>query len=49
MVRDATGNRKLGKSKATSRIQGIVALTISIGVAQSEMKVAEPEFQMFFR
>ena len=48
MVRDAAGNRKLDKSKATSRIDGMVALAIALGVAQSEVKAAEPEHQIFF-
>ncbi len=34
VVRDAAGNRKLDKSKATSRIDGIVALAMALGVAQ---------------
>ena len=45
VVRDAAGNRKLDKSKATSRIDGVVALTMALGVAQGEVKPA-PLYQI---
>ncbi len=45
VVRDAAGNRKLDKSKATSRIDGMVALAMALGVAQAEVK-PEPRYQM---
>ena len=35
VVRDAAGNRKLDKAKSTGRIDGMVALTMAIGVAAS--------------
>jgi phage terminase large subunit-like protein len=47
VVRDPAGNRKLDKSKATARIDGIVALVIALGVAQSEVKDEELEYQLF--
>lgn len=34
-VRDASGNRKLDKSKTTGRIDGLVAMAMAIGVAAS--------------
>jgi phage terminase large subunit-like protein len=34
--KDAAGNRKLNKAKATGRIDGAVALTMCMGVAASE-------------
>ena len=48
VVRDPAGNRKLDKSRATSRIDGIVALAIAFGVAQAEITAAPPEYQLFF-
>jgi phage terminase large subunit-like protein len=47
VVRDAAGNRKLDKSRATSRIDGVVALAMALGVAQSSEVKAEPKYQMF--
>lgn len=35
VVRDPSGNRKLDKSKATGRIDGMVALAMAVGVATS--------------
>ena len=35
-TRDPAGNRKIDKSKATGRIDGIVALTMALGVASHE-------------
>ena len=46
VVRDAAGNRKLDKSKATARIDGVVALAMALGVAQAEVK-SEPKYTMF--
>jgi phage terminase large subunit-like protein len=43
---DAAGNRKLDKSKATSRIDGIVALCMALGVLP-EQKPA-PTYQLMF-
>ena len=40
VVRDAAGNRKLDKNKATASIDGIVALCMALGVAQSEVKAS---------
>jgi phage terminase large subunit-like protein len=35
VTRDAAGNRKLDKSKATGRIDGLVALTMAVGMVRS--------------
>lgn len=49
---DPAGNRKLDKSKAVGRIDGMVALTMAFGVAPSEIEVPatspwdDPEFSM---
>jgi len=46
-VRDPAGNRKLDKSKATGRIDGMVALAMAIGAAAAAV-VEEPKpLQMF--
>jgi len=37
-TRDPAGNRKIDKSKATGRIDGIVALTMALGVASHEQQ-----------
>lgn len=39
--KDAAGNRKLNKAKATGRIDGAVALTMAIGVASRQQEVVE--------
>ncbi len=47
-VRDAAGNRKLDKSKATGRIDGMVALTMAIGHRAKALQVpAAHKLQMF--
>jgi phage terminase large subunit-like protein len=48
IVQDPAGNKKLDKSKATGRIDGIVAATMSVGVLMSEKKPEKKDFQMFF-
>ena len=48
VVRGAAGNLELDKSKTTSRIDGVVAIAMALGVAQSEVK-AEPHHQDVFR
>lgn len=35
-TRDAAGNRKMDKSKATGRIDGIVALAMAVGAATQQ-------------
>ena len=46
--RDAAGNRKLSKGKATGRIDGMVALAMAIGVAQVPVEsVAEGQLLFF--
>ncbi len=49
VTKDPAGNRKLDKSKATARIDGMVALAMAFGAA-SKLIEDEPEreFQMFF-
>lgn len=49
VTKDPSGNRKLDKSKATSRIDGMVALAMAFGAA-SKLIEEEPEkkFQIFF-
>lgn len=44
---DPAGNRKLDKSKATGRIDGMVALAMAIGAMPQEIE-AEPEYQLLF-
>jgi phage terminase large subunit-like protein len=49
VTRDPAGNRKLDKSKATCRIDGLVALAMAFGLASQCIEVTrKPEFQMFF-
>lgn len=49
VTKDPSGNRKLDKSKATARIDGMVALAMSFGAALMTQPPSEqPEFQMFF-
>jgi hypothetical protein len=45
---DAAGNRKLDKSKATGRIDGLVALAMAVA-GQDAWAIQEPEpvYQMF--
>lgn len=45
-VRDPAGNRKLDKSKATGRIDGIVTLAMAVGRAVSRMK---PETSIYLQ
>lgn len=48
--RDAAGNRKLTKGRATGRIDGLVAMAMAFGVAGSLVKETKsaPEFQVMF-
>lgn len=46
--RDAAGNRKLSKSKATGRIDGMVALSMAMGVAVSAQAEPQPEYEIHF-
>lgn len=45
---DAAGGRKLDKSKATGRIDPMVALAMAEGAATKEVKEEKKEFKMFF-
>lgn len=47
-VQDPSGNRKLDKSKATGRIDGMVALAMALGCATSKQEERAPEYEMFF-
>lgn len=47
VVKDAAGNRKLDKSKATGRIDGMVALTMSVGAANGEVTEKGGDFDDF--
>jgi len=46
-VTDPAGNRKLDKSKATGRIDGMVALAMAIGGASQAINEPKPKLQMF--
>lgn len=49
VTKDPSGNRKLDKSKATARIDGMVALAMAFGAASAVIEEKrEPEFQMLF-
>lgn len=45
-VRDPAGNRKLDKSKATGRIDGMVALAMAMGAASSSETEIKPDYQV---
>lgn len=45
-TRDPAGNKKLDKSKATGRIDGMVALAMALGAASVQPVVAEPEYNI---
>ena len=45
VVRDTADNRKLVKANSTSRIDGLIALTMAIGVMPLEVR--EPEYAMY--
>ncbi|MCU2897580.1 phage terminase family protein, partial [Enterobacter hormaechei subsp. xiangfangensis] len=47
IVKDAAGNRKLDKSKATGRIDGMVAMTMSVGAANGEVTEQGGDFDDF--
>ena len=49
ITKDPAGNRKLDKSKATSRIDGMVALTMAFGATLKLLEEeVKPEYQMIF-
>lgn len=48
VVSDPAGNRKLDKSKATGRIDGMVALVMARGVAAKAQQEPQPTYQMLF-
>ncbi len=43
---DPAGNRKLTKSKSSGRIDGMVALTMAMGIATSTVAAPAPQYQM---
>lgn len=45
---DPAGNRKLDKSRATGRIDGLVALAMAVGGASKHAEQAPPEYNLFF-
>jgi phage terminase large subunit-like protein len=47
-VRDTAGNRKLDKSKATGRIDGVQALAMAMGHRAKALEVRTAEPQLFF-
>jgi phage terminase large subunit-like protein len=48
VVTDEAGNRKLAKNKSTGRIDGLVALTMAVGVMPNKPADTAPEYQMLF-
>lgn len=49
VTKDPAGNRKLDKSKATSRIDGMVALAMAFGLASRNLEESrDPEYVMLF-
>ena len=46
VVRDAAGNRKLDKSKATSRIDGVVALIMAVDLMDRNARAPLPTYDM---
>lgn len=49
VTKDASGNRKLDKSKATARIDGMVATAMAFGASSKLLEeTREPEYQFFF-
>jgi phage terminase large subunit-like protein len=46
VTKDPAGNRKLDKSKATGRIDGMVALVMAMSIATSAPVVQKPKYQM---
>src|SRR5690606_31280760 len=48
VTRDAAGNRKLDKSKATGRIDGMVALAMAIGGAKEVELEPTPDYSISF-
>lgn len=46
VVKDPTGGRKLDKSKATGRIDGMVALAMAVGASTKTAPETEPEYTL---
>lgn len=47
-TRDPAGNRKLDKSKATGRIDGLIAMVMAIGTGHSKIPEASPDYEVHF-
>lgn len=47
VTKDPSGNRKLDKSKATARIDGMVALAMAFGAATSHADAEAPKYEFF--
>ncbi|MGG2139916.1 terminase large subunit [Symbiopectobacterium sp. RP] len=47
VIKDAAGNRKIDKSKATGRMDGMVALTMAMGAANGEVVDRGGDFEDF--
>lgn len=48
VTKDPAGNRKLDKSKATGRIDGMVALAMARSVATTHVEASPKEYQIYF-
>lgn len=48
VVKNPVGDRKLDKSKATGRIDGMVALVMALGVAATQAPKAKKEYKLHF-
>jgi phage terminase large subunit-like protein len=48
VVTDAAGNRKIDRSRATGRIDGLVAAAMAVASMSSAPEAVEPQYQMIF-
>jgi phage terminase large subunit-like protein len=48
VVKDAAGNRKIDKSRATGRVDGLVAAAMAVAAMSGAAEPAEPAYQLFF-
>jgi phage terminase large subunit-like protein len=47
VTKDAAGNRKLDRSRATGRIDGLVAAVMAVAAMSGAPEPAKPKYQMF--
>ena len=47
VVRDAAGNRKLDRSRATGRVDGMVAAVMAVSALSGAAEPARPAYQLF--